>query len=104
MRSWLRVSADGKQVYLEGTPVYLEGTPVYLEGTPVCSWLRVSADGEQVLVVLVNEYEDLSKNRQMVLSGKARAALVYSCFRALDDFHRDFRDFGGAQVCILLLI
>ena len=76
--------------------------------TEIChsmrSWLRVSADGEQVLVVLVNEYEDLSKNRQMVLSGKARAALVYSCFRALDDFHRDFRDFGGAQVCILLLI
>jgi len=55
--------------------------------------MRVCADREQVLVVLVNEYEDLSKSRQMVLSGKARAALVYSCFRALDDFHRDFRDF-----------
>jgi hypothetical protein len=42
----------------------------------------------QVLVLLVNELEDSGKARQMVLSGKARAALVYACFRALDDFHR----------------
>ena len=51
----------------------------------------------QVLVVLVNEFEDAGKARQMVLSGKARAALVYSCFRALDDFHQDFSDFGGGD-------
>ena len=79
-----------------------EGMPGLSKMMEICHtmryWLRVCADREQVLVVLVNELEDPSKNRQMQLAGKARAALVYSCFRALDDFHRDFKDFGASQV------
>ena len=57
-------------------------------------------------MLLVNELEDSGKARQMVLSGKARAALVYACFRALDDFHRLYvcwRMLAYADVCWRIL-
>ncbi|MGB1591600.1 MAG: hypothetical protein ACPIOQ_02520 [Promethearchaeia archaeon] len=76
-----------------------EGMPGLNKMLKICHtmryWLRACLDRECVLVLLVNELEDPAKARQLVLSGKARASLVYACFRALDDFHRDLADFGA---------
>ena len=64
----------------------------------LCHGMRywLSLDKQHVVVLLYNEYEDLSKKRYMTLNGRTRAALVYSCFKALDQFNKDLEMFGSA--------
>ena len=64
----------------------------------LCHTMRywLSVDSKHTVVILVNEIEDQASQRMMALTGKARAALVYSCFAALDDFLEDFRMFGSS--------